>query len=296
MAGYTNRAFRTICVREGAALTYTEMVSAKGLEYNNARTFSYIEAAPEETQLAVQLFGHEPDSVAHAALLVKRHLGSRLALIDINMGCPVRKVFGKGEGAALMENEDLAAEIVSATLCAVDVPVTAKFRSGIDSEHICAIQFAQTLEQAGASAITVHGRTAKQFYKGAADWEIIAKVKEAVEIPVYASGDVFSYIDALRMIQHCKVDGVMVARGARGNPWVFSGKKPSMQMRFETMRKHVKLYVQFEGKKHLSALRSQLCWYVQGLNGASQFRAGLSRCQSVNDYIKLINKAEKLHV
>lgn len=203
MAGVTDRAFRSLCLRHGAGLTFSEMVSAKGLEYNGVKTFALTDPAEDEAVLAVQLFGSEPDCMARQAVRVAERLGDRLALIDVNMGCPVRKVVRRGEGSALMQTPKLASDIIRSIVDAVDVPVTAKFRSGWTNEEKNAVDFAKRLEQAGVSLVSVHGRSARQMYRGNADWDVIAQVKEAVAIPVAGSGDVFSHDDACRMRERC---------------------------------------------------------------------------------------------
>lgn len=307
MAGITDRAFRTLCLRHGAGLTYSEMVSAKGLQYNGVKTFALTDPAEEERVLAVQLFGSEPDCMAQQAYRVQERLGSRLALIDVNMGCPVRKVVRRGEGSALMNAPMLASDIIKAIVAEVDVPVTAKFRSGWTNENKNAVEFARCLEQAGASLLAVHGRSAKQMYRGKADWDVIAQVKEAVSIPVAGSGDVFSHEDALRMQEQCGVDAVMVARGSRGNPWVFNGCEPDGEERIAAMREHFDLYLHYadplkasderpstsDGEvlapldtpyPYLSPLRAQLAWYVHGLPNAATLRRRLSEAKTINDF------------
>lgn len=317
MAGITDRAFRTLCLRYGAGLTYSEMVSAKGLEYNGVKTFALTDPAEEERALAVQLFGNEPECMARQAHRVQERLGDRLALIDVNMGCPVRKVVRRGEGSALMNTPLLAADIVKAIVSEVDVPVTAKFRSGWTNEDRNAVEFAKCLEQAGASLLAVHGRSARQMYRGAADWDVIAQVKKAVSVPVAGSGDVFSHQDALDMQQRCGVDAVMVARGSRGNPWIFSGHEPTATERVQAMREHFDLYLHYadplkaeDGRPsvsdeelaapldtpypYLSPLRAQLAWYVRGLPNAAALRRSLSEARSINDFERVFDEAQEL--
>ena len=256
MAGVTDKAFRTICLRHGAGLTYSEMVSAAGLHYGGSRTAELFEPAPEERHIAVQLFGSDPALMAEAAATVERALGERLAFIDVNMGCPVRKVAGKGEGSALMKTPDLAARIVSRMAEAASVPVTAKIRSGWETGQVTAPAFARTLEDAGAALVAVHGRSARQMYRGMADWDVIAQVKDAVSIPVAGSGDVFSREDVGRMFATCGIEAVMVARGSRGNPWIFGSSAPTQIERIETMREHFELFCTFFGTEH------SLLWFV----------------------------------
>lgn len=297
MAGVTDRAFRTLCLRYGAGLTYSEMVSAKGLEYNDAKTFALVEPAFEEQRIAVQLFGSDPTCMATQAARVQERLGDRLAFIDVNMGCPVRKVVRRGEGSALMKDPEHAARIVSAIVEAVDVPVTAKFRSGWTNEEHSAVDFAKRLEQAGASLVSVHGRSARQMYRGAADWDVIAQVKSSVSIFVAGSGDVFSHDDALRMMNECGVDAVHIARGSRGNPWIFTGHTPDAHERLAAMREHFDLFCQYaEPLKHshadepyLGPLRAQLAWYVRGFPSAAAIRRSLGEASTMADYERIFS-------
>lgn len=293
MAGVTDKAFRTLCLRHGAGLTYTEMVSAAGLHYGGSRTAELFEPAPEERVIAVQLFGSDPALMAEACSRVNDELGERLAFVDVNMGCPVRKVAGKGEGAALMKDPERAAAIVSAMVEASRVPVTAKIRSGWTQEDVTAPEFAKRLEQAGAALIAVHGRSARQFYRGTADWSVIAQVKEAVSVPVAGSGDVFSADDAKRMQDECGVDAVLVARGARGNPWIFEGAEPSAQERIAGMEEHLALFCEFYGGDHLTPLRAQLSWYVRGLAGAAEMRRALSAATTRADFSEILARAKE---
>ena len=218
--------FRAICRRLGADLAFSEMISAKGLAYGNAKTDDMLFYLDEEAPLAVQLFGHEPDTLAAMAALVEGRLGERLALIDINMGCPARKVAGKGDGAALMRDPRLAHDVIRAVACAVKSPVTVKFRRGYEIDEDIAVDFARMAEGAGAAAIAVHGRTARQLFHGRADRDVINRVVDAVGIPVIASGDVYTREDMEDYFSR-GASGVMVARGARGNPWVFRGRAES---------------------------------------------------------------------
>lgn len=307
MAGVTDRAFRTLCIGEGCGLTCTEMVSAAGLAHGNAATWSLTSPADVEDAVAVQLFGSDPALMAAEAVAVAERLGSRLALVDVNMGCPVRKVVGKGEGAALMNDPARAAEIVSAIVTSLEeagpggavaaldgrsVPVTAKFRSGFETGVVTAVDFARRLEEVGASMLSVHGRSARQMYSGRADWGVIADVREAVGVPVGGSGDLFSHEAARSMLEETAADVALVARGARGNPWVFSGTEPTRGMRIEMMRRHLELYCAYEGEGHLSPLRSQLAFYVRSLPGASEFRRRLSSATTRADFESLLDAME----
>ena len=294
MAGVTDKAFRTLCIEHGAQITCSEMISAKGLEYANERTHHLIEPAPAEEHFAVQLFGHEPDVMAAQAVAVAEELGERLAFIDVNMGCPVPKVHKKGEGSGLMRTPDLAAEIVAAMVKAcgpLGVEITAKIRSGWDDASVNAVEVARCLEQAGAAAIGVHGRTAKQLYRGKADWGVIADVARAVSVPVIGSGDVMSAADAKRMLQETGAAAAFVARGAMGNPWIFNGHEPTSAERIQAARRHLQLYVQFYGERYLSPLRAQLARYVYGQPGATDIRRALGAAQALADYERILADA-----
>jgi tRNA-dihydrouridine synthase B len=292
MAGVTEAPFRGICKRMGAALTYTEMISATGLHYNpDARaTRELLALDPAETPAGVQLFGADPERMAEqAARLVDRLGAENIALFDINMGCPVTKVVAKGEGSALMREPELAAAIVSAVKRAVDlIPVTAKFRKGWDDESANAAEFAKRLEAAGADALAVHGRTRGQFYRGRADWSAVAEVKAAVNVPVLGSGDVFSADDAVAMIERTGVDGVMVARGAQGNPWIFAEanaliageprpQPPTALERIALAREHGRALVAFAGEEAVVRMRKHVAWYVAGMPGATHVRTQVNR-------------------
>ena len=302
MAGVTEAPFRGICKRMGAGLTYTEMVSAKGLHFNPDSRVSraLLTFSPEETPCAVQIFGSESELMAaQARTIVERH-GQDVALIDINMGCPVTKVVAKGEGSALMREPTLAAEIVSAVIDAVGgVPVTVKFRSGWDADDINAPEFARRMESAGAAALAVHGRTRGQFYKGAADWDIIADVKTAVNVPVIGSGDVFSADDVAAMLERTGVDGVMVARGAQGNPWIFreaaallaTGERiapPTPFERVDIAREHARALVEFGGERAFARMRKHVAWYIAETPGATYVRARAYACKSSTELDELL--------
>jgi tRNA-dihydrouridine synthase B len=293
MAGITEAPFRGICKRLGAGLTYTEMVSAKGLHYNPDSRISnaLLTLAPEETPCAVQIFGAEPEMMAEqAARIVERH-GANVALIDINMGCPVTKVVAKGEGSALMRTPQLAARVVTAVATAVAVPVTVKFRKGWDAETVNAVEFAQLMEASGAAALAVHGRTRSQFYRGAADWNAIGDVKAAVGVPVIGSGDVFSAADAAAMLEQTGVDAVMVARGAQGNPWIFREARaliddgvalqpPSPFERIDTAREHAAALVETGGERAFTRMRKHVAWYMTGMPGAMHVRDRANHARS----------------
>jgi nifR3 family TIM-barrel protein len=294
MAGITEAPFRGICKRMGAGLTYTEMISVKGLHYNRESPASQalLSFSADEIPCAVQISGSESEMMAEQAAELIASLGDDIALIDINMGCPVAKVVKKGEGSALMREPALAAEIVSAVVSACgEVPVTVKIRKGWDEESVNAVEFARALEAAGAAAIAVHGRTRAQFYRGSADWDVVAQVKQAVAVPVIGSGDVFSAGDAVAMMERTGADGVMVARGAQGNPWIFREARtliddgvvlsgPTPFERIDMAREHADALVAFGGERAFVRMRKHVSWYIAEMPGAALVRGRVNDCKS----------------
>jgi tRNA-dihydrouridine synthase B len=286
MAGVTEAPFRGICKRLGAGLTYTEMVSAKALHYNpDSRIARHLLTFdPQETPCAVQLYGAEPEIMAEQAAGIIQRYGDDVAVIDINMGCPVGKVISRGEGSALMRTPELATRLIRAIAEAIaPVQVTAKIRAGWDDSLRNAAEFARVLEAAGVAAIAVHGRTRAQFYRGAADWDIIAAVKAAVSVPVIGSGDVFSAPDIEAMFKRTGVDAVMVARGAQGDPWIFREARalidtgrilapPTGFERIAMAREHTAALVAFGGERAFTRMRKHVGWYVTGMPGATFVR------------------------
>ncbi len=303
MAGVTEAPFRGICKRMGAALTYTEMISAKGLHYNPDARVSreLLTFDPAEVPCGVQLFGSDPAIMADRAAWVYAEYGADVALIDINMGCPVTKVVSNGEGSALMRTPELAAEIVSGVAAAVAVPVTVKFRKGWDADAVNAVEFARVMEAAGAAALCVHGRTRQQFYAGVADWDLIAAVKAAVDVPVIGSGDVFSAEDARAMFDRTGVDAVMVARGAQGNPWIFREARaltergetlspPTPLERVDMAREHAKALVAFAGEHAVTRMRKHIGWYIVGMPGARHVRERVNHVTSSAELDSLLEE------
>lgn len=300
MAGVSDEAFRTLCREQGADLTYTEMVSAKGLSYANEKTRHLLHLAEGEDQVAVQLFGHEPDVMADQARWVEQEMGETLAYLDINMGCPARKIVSKGDGSALMKTPDLAAAIVRAVCAAVEHPVTVKFRRGwAEGDETC-VEFARRMEDAGAAAVAVHGRYALQLYRGRAEWDAIARVKAAVSIPVVGNGDVKCGADAVALVERTGCDAVMIARAAEGNPWVFAQSKaalagepepakPSVEERIAMARRHARLLAEREGR-NIVRMRKHAMWYMTGLPGAAAARAKLNACVSVEDFDRVFDE------
>ena len=300
MAGVSDEAFRTLCRELGADLTYTEMVSAKGLSYANEKTRHLLHLSVGEDQVAVQLFGHEPDVMADQARWVEQEMGETLAYLDINMGCPARKIVSKGDGSALMKTPDLAAAIVRAVSAAVEHPVTVKFRRGWSEGDETCVEFARRMEDAGAAAVAVHGRYALQLYRGRAEWDAIARVKAAVSIPVVGNGDVKCGADAVALVERTGCDAVMIARAAEGNPWVFAQckatlagepepAKPSVEERIAMARRHARLLAEREGR-NIVRMRKHAMWYMTGLPGAAAARAKINACVSVEDFDRVFDE------
>ncbi len=294
MAGVSDAAYRIIARSHGAALAYSEMVSVAGLHYGSDKTWDLLVPNDAEPDLAVQLFGADPSQFREATAAVARRLGDRLALIDINMACPMPKVTKGGAGAALLDEPTLAAEIVRACRAGLDdagsdVAVTAKIRRGRRTDEEVAPFFAQALEQAGASAIAIHGRYASQLYRGEADWGCVRRVTEAVGVPVIGSGDVFSHDDALRMLEETGCATVMVARGTYGNPWVFSGHEPTTKERIDAFARHVRLLDQTGA--HMARARSLAGWYFKGMPRAASLRGEAVRCSNANEFLSLAERA-----
>ena len=293
MAGVTDIALRTLCREQGADMTFTEMVSAKGLSYANEKTRHLLDLADGEDSVAVQVFGHEPETMAAQAAWIEDAMGDKLAFLDINMGCPVRKIAGKGDGAALMNDPDLAGRIVKSVSSAVEHPVTCKFRRGFHIGEETAPEFARRMEQAGAAGVTVHGRYAEQMYRGKSDWNVIGNVKESVSIPVVGNGDITCGRDALAMFSDTGCDAVMIARGAQGNPWIFSdvnaaleGKPfepPTLDERLDMARRHAELLTHREGR-NIVRMRKHAAWYVTGLPSAAKARGMFNKCVSLEDF------------
>lgn len=294
MAGITDLSFRRIAKSFDVDLVTSEMVSSEGLVRNKASTKMLLQSHAEEKPLAVQLFGSDPKVVAEAARIVADEGAD---IIDLNMGCPVPKVVRQGAGAALLHDVETVAMLVDAVRQAVSIPVTVKTRSGWSQAKINVLEVARVAEDAGADAITIHPRTARQGFSGSADWSLIARVKQAVNIPVIGNGDVTRPEDVGKMRKLTQCDGVMIGRGAMGNPWIFELARqltkgqplysPTPQERLDVVRRHLELYEEsLHGRQSLSGVRSRLMWYSKRLRGSARLRASLSDCRHLEDMIK----------
>lgn len=298
MAGVTDLPFRLLCKEQGVGLICMEMISAKAVLYNNKNTEQLLKIDERECPVSMQLFGSEPEIVSGIAARLEER---PFAFLDINMGCPVPKVVNNHEGSALMKNPKLAAEIVRQTVKAISKPVTVKIRKGFDDDSINAVEMAKYLEDAGASAIAVHGRTRAQYYSGEADWDIIRQVKEAVTIPVIGNGDIVDGASARKMLDDTGCDGIMIGRACRGNPWIFSqvktyletGKeanKPSISELKEMIMRHAKLMVDIKGDyTGMHEMRKHVAWYTAGYPHSAQLRRQTNEIETLDDLQRLLD-------
>ncbi|HWR07495.1 tRNA dihydrouridine synthase DusB [Sporomusa sp.] len=298
MAGVTDLPFRLLAKEMGCGLVYSEMVSDKGLIYDNAHTKKLLAIDERERPVALQIFGSEPASMAKAARIVA---ASGANIIDINMGCPTPKITKNGEGSALMRNPELACRVIAAVVEAADtIPVTVKFRKGWDENSINAVQIARLAEQAGAAAVSVHGRTREQFYSGQADWSIIREVKQAVAIPVIGNGDIRTPQDAKRMLTETGCDGIMIGRGAQGNPWIFrqvahyltTGEMlslPTLGERIDMLLRQLDMLVDHKGEyTGIREMRSHAAWYTKGLPSSAELRLKFNQAATREDFIQIM--------
>ena len=299
MAGVTDLPFRVLCREQGAGCVVTEMVSAKAVLYNNRNTRELLQIDPDERPAAVQLFGSEPDIMAEIAARLEE---GPYDYIDVNMGCPVPKIVNNGEGSALMKNPERAKEVLTAMVKAVKKPVTVKFRKGFNDLSVNAVEFAKMAESCGVAAVAVHGRTREQYYSGKADWDIIRQVKEAVRIPVIGNGDIFTPEDAGRMLKETGCDGIMVARGAKGNPWLFgrinhyldTGEVfpgPSMAEIKAMILRHGRMLVQFKGEGvAMREMRGHMAWYTKGMPHSATLRNEINQVETLEGFVELLDR------
>lgn len=298
MAGISDAVFRRICVEHGCDFTYTEMVSAKGLFYGGHKTKDLLRVDPAERPCAVQLFGSEPNIVADMIKRIADESAGNIAMIDVNMGCPMPKITGNGEGSALMKDIPKAAAVMEAAAKASPLPVSCKFRKGWDAEHVNAVEFAKAMEASGAAAVTVHGRTREQLYHGPADRGIIAEVVEAVSIPVIGNGDIFSGEAALDMLNETRCAGLMVARGAQGNPFIFDEIRaaidglpyapPTDYERMSEAVRHAELFLKEKDPRLFPELRKHMSWYSKGIRGALELRRMVNVARTPDELLSLL--------
>ena len=302
MAGVTDLPFRLLCKEQGAGLLCMEMISAKALQYKNKNTKALLAIHPEEYPVSLQLFGSDPKIMSEMAKMIEE---LPFQILDINMGCPVPKVVRNGEGSALMKNPKLVEEIITKTARAIRKPVTVKIRKGFDESHVNAVEIAKIAEASGAAAVAVHGRTREQYYSGKADWDIIRQVKEAVKIPVIGNGDVTSAESADAIMRETGCDGVMIGRGAQGNPWIFSEmityeetgvlpERPSLEEIRDMMLRHARLQLKYKGEFiGIREMRKHVAWYTKGLKGSAKLREEINRVESYQELEELLFQLDR---
>ena len=299
MAGVTDLPFRLICKEKGCGMLYTEMINAKALCYDDENTKKMLKIEDEEHPIAVQIFGSDPEYMGKAAAIMNQYPNE---ILDINMGCPAPKVIKNGDGSALMRNPKLAAEVLKAVVKNSEKPVTLKIRKGWDDDSVNAVEIAKIAEECGISALAIHGRTREQFYSGKADWDIIAEIKQSINIPVIGNGDVFEVQDAVNMLEKTKCDAIMIGRGAQGNPWIFkrinhymrTGEilpEPTLEEKITTAIKHMNLAVAEHGDYvAVREMRKHIGWYLKGLKNSAKYRDQINK---ITDYKEVITMLEE---
>ena len=299
MAGVTDLPFRTICKEKGCGMLYTEMINAKALCYDDENTKKMLRMEKDEHPVAVQIFGSDPEFMGKAAKIMNEYPNE---ILDINMGCPAPKVIKNGDGSALMRNPKLAAEVLTAVVKNSEKPVTLKIRKGWDDDSVNAVEIAKIAEECGISALAIHGRTREQFYSGKADWDIIAEIKQAINIPVIGNGDVFEVQDAVNMLEKTKCDAIMIGRGAQGNPWIFNRinhymktgeilPEPTLEEKINTAIRHMNLAVAEHGDYvAVREMRKHIGWYLKGLKNSAKYRDQINK---ITDYKEVIAMLEE---
>ena len=299
MAGVTDLPFRLICKEKGCGMLYTEMINAKALCYDDENTKKMLKIEEEEHPIAVQIFGSDPEYMGKAAAIMNEYPNE---ILDINMGCPAPKVVKNGDGSALMRNPKLAAEVLSSVVKNSKKPVTLKIRKGWDDDSVNAVEIAKIAEECGISALAIHGRTREQFYSGKADWDIIAEIKQNINIPVIGNGDVFEVQDAVNMLEKTKCDAIMIGRGAQGNPWIFNRinhymktgevlPEPTLEEKITTAIKHMNLAVAEHGEYvAVREMRKHIGWYLKGLKNSARYRDQINK---ITDYKEVIAMLEE---
>ena len=299
MAGVTDLPFRTICKEKGCGMLYTEMINAKALCYDDENTKKMLRMDKDEHPVAVQIFGSDPEFMGKAAIIMNQYPNE---ILDINMGCPAPKVIKNGDGSALMRNPKLAAEVLTAVVKNSEKPVTLKIRKGWDDDSVNAVEIAKIAEECGISALAIHGRTREQFYSGKADWDIIAEIKQAINIQVIGNGDVFEVEDAVNMLEKTKCDAIMIGRGAQGNPWIFNRinhymktgeilPEPTLEEKITTAIRHMNLAVAEHGDYvAVREMRKHIGWYLKGLKNSAKYRDQINK---ITDYKEVIAMLEE---
>ena len=299
MAGVTDLPFRLICKEKGCGMLYTEMINAKALCYDDENTKKMLKIEEQEHPIAVQIFGSDPEYMGKAAAIMNQYPNE---ILDINMGCPAPKVVKNGDGSALMRNPKLAAQVLSAVVKNSEKPVTLKIRKGWDDDSVNAVEIAKIAQECGISALAIHGRTREQFYSGKADWDIIAEIKQSIDIPVIGNGDVFEVEDAVNMLEKTKCDAIMIGRGAQGNPWIFkrinhymkTGEilpEPTLEEKITTAIKHMNLAVAEHGEYvAVREMRKHIGWYLKGLKNSARYRDQINK---ITDYKEVISMLEE---